>query len=174
MAQQAGDADAIAVELHERYWKRLTLFASRRLRDPGAAEDIAQETLRRVLEALRGNRVENLNALPGFVFQTARNICMHRGRSAKRERGALLRFSSGAADSLDEDPVREMVSRERIAALREAMGALEPSERELLNLLYVEALDTLTIAARLEIDSGALRVRKHRLLRKLSELVGNG
>src|SRR5215210_944472 len=78
-------SDEIAVELNDRFWKRLCVFAARRLRDRYAAEDVAQETLRRALEALRDRRVENLDALPAFIFQTARNICMHYGRSVRRE-----------------------------------------------------------------------------------------
>ena len=173
VSQQADAADAIAAELHERYWKRLLLFASSRLRDAAAAEDVAQETLRRVLEALRGQRVENLNALPGFVFQTARNICMHRGRSTRRERGALFRFSSGSSEIAEDNPADALLTRERLAAVREAVGKLEPSERQLLEMLYVEVLDTREIAARMSIDPGTLRVRKHRLLKRLAEMLGN-
>jgi DNA-directed RNA polymerase specialized sigma24 family protein len=54
-----------------------------------AAEDIAQETLKRGLEALRAGRIRNPDALGGYLFQTALRLCMHRGRSAgAREEGA--------------------------------------------------------------------------------------
>lgn len=173
MSQQAHSEEAIAGELHERYWKRLLFFASRRLRDAAAAEDVAQETLRRVLEALRAQRVENLDALPAFVFQTARNICMHRGRSVRRERGALLRFASGSSEVSDDDPVGGLLTRERLDDVRAAVGELDSAERQMLEMLYVEVLDTQTIAGRLGIDPGTLRVRKHRLLKRLAAMLGN-
>src|SRR5438128_418031 len=61
-AQAAGssDPDAMAAELSLRFHDRLRFFAARRLRDKNLAEDVAQETLRRALEALRARRVDNL------------------------------------------------------------------------------------------------------------------
>jgi DNA-directed RNA polymerase specialized sigma24 family protein len=40
-------------------------------------------------------------------------------------------------------------------------------------MLYVHALDTAEVARRLRIDSGALRVRKHRALQRLAGILGN-
>src|SRR5262249_15834643 len=50
--------DELASELTAQFWDRLRFFAMRRLRDAALAEDVAQETLRRTLEALRGGRIE--------------------------------------------------------------------------------------------------------------------
>lgn len=165
--------ETITAELHQNYWKRLFLFASRRVPDAATAEDVAQETLRRVVAALSEQRIENLNALPGFVFQTARNICMHQARSARREKGALLRFSreprSGGAD-----PLRQIESEQRVDALRRAIGLLDPDEQGLLRILYVEGLSNQEAAQRLSLDPGTLRVRKHRLLKRLAEQVSIG
>lgn len=172
MRREEEGADAITVELHDRFWKRLVLFASRRVSDSSSAEDIAQETLRRVFEALRDHRVENLDALPGFVFQTARNICMHHGRSARRERTAMQRFSSGAATMTEGSAVGDLVASERAQALDRAIAELQDADRNLLRLLFVDGLDTQTVALRLQIDAGTLRVRKHRLLKRLSDIVG--
>lgn len=168
-----GSADDVTAELHDRYWKRLCIFAARRLRDRSAAEDIAQETLRRVIEALRENKVEKLEALPAFVFQTARNICLHYGRSARRQEGALLRFRSGLDDVSNDDPLLTLVDEARAAAVRQAMDRLDEDDRQLLRVLYADDLKTSEIAQRLGIDAGTLRVRKHRALKRLAELVGN-
>jgi RNA polymerase sigma-70 factor (ECF subfamily) len=170
---RGGSAEEVTAELHERYWKRLCIFAARRLRDRSAAEDVAQETLRRVIEALRENKVEKLEALPAFVFQTARNICMHHGRSARRQEGALVRFAGGATSTADDDPLVNLVDEARAEAVRRAMEQLDDDDRELLRMLYVDDLKTSEIAARLGIDAGTLRVRKHRALKRLAEIVGN-
>ena len=164
-------ADAIETELYSRFWKRLVMFASRRVPVGSQAEDVAQETLRRVLEAVRNQRVENLEALPAFVFQTARNVCMHLGRSARRERGALLKFSLVTPSVASENPVRDLLDQERINVLRDAIGTLDSAEQEFLQMLYVEGVDTPTLARRLGVDPGTLRVRKHRLVRRLAEAV---
>lgn len=170
----AGSAEGITAELHGRYWKRLCVFAARRLRDRFAAEDVAQETLRRVIEALRDNKVEKLEALPAFVFQTARNICMHYGRSSRREEGALVRFRGGMTGTADDDPLASLVDSSRAETVRRAMEQLDAGDRDLLRMLYVDALKTSEIARRLGIDTGTLRVRKHRALKRLSEIVRSG
>ena len=69
--------DALAADVAVRYRERLILFAARRLKNRAAAEDAAQETLRRVLDALRQGRVRDLQALPAFTFETARHVCQH-------------------------------------------------------------------------------------------------
>jgi RNA polymerase sigma-70 factor, ECF subfamily len=169
----SGGAADVAAELNDRFWKRLCIFAARRLRDRSAGEDVAQETLRRVIEALRENKIEKLEALPAFVFQTARNICMHYGRSFRREESALIRFRGGMRESSDDDPLTALVDESRRAEVRRALDALDADDRNLLRLLYVDALPTPEIARRLGIDPGTLRVRKHRALKRLADVMGN-
>lgn len=165
------DADALAAVLAERFTLRLRLFALRRLRDAAAAEDTVQEALREVLKALRAGRIANTEALPGFAFQTAKNLCMHHGRSAGRRQRALLEFSRlSRADT--EDPLLVLVQEERRAAVREALARLEKDDRELLALSFEEGLDAVEIGRRLGAAPGAVRVRKHRALRKLAALLG--
>ncbi len=168
-------AEALAAELTERFWKRLCVFAARRLRDRSAAEDVAQETLRRVLEALREEKIDNLEALPGFVFQTARNICLHHGRSARREESALLKFRAGLQTTSgdEEDPLVGLIDGARREQVQEALRRLQDDDRELLRMLYVDGLKSVEIARRLGVDVGTLRVRKHRALRRLAEILGN-
>lgn len=167
-------AETLAADLAERFWMRLRMFAARRLRDRNAAEDVAQETIRRVLEALRGQKIRNLDALPAFVFQTARYICLHEARSARREGAALFMFSGGQATTTgpEDDPVTGLIDRARREEVRAAIQRLGPEDRELLQLLYVEAADSAEIARRLGIDPGTLRVRKHRALKRLALLLG--
>jgi len=170
-----GSAADVAAELNERFWKRLCIFAARRLRDRSAAEDVAQETLRRVIEALRQEKIEKLEALPAFVFQTARNICLHYGRSARRQESALLRFRGGLQTSSgeEEDPLAVLVDEARRAEVREALEKLEDDDRKLLRMLYVDGLENAEISRRLGVDPGTLRVRKHRALKRLADLIGN-
>jgi RNA polymerase sigma-70 factor, ECF subfamily len=161
-------------QLTARFWERVRLFAARRLRDQSAAEDVAQETLRRVLEALRNGRVENLDALPGFVFQTAQHLCLQQYRSSGREERALERLGRAGRPSGEADPLRGLIAEERRHAVLTALDRLAPDERELLRLLYYEQVDPARVAERLGVTPGNLRVRKHRLLRKLGQLLDQG
>jgi RNA polymerase sigma-70 factor (ECF subfamily) len=161
------EADALAADLAERFRERLRLFAARRVFDPAAAEDVAQEALRRTLEALRGGRIADPERLPGFVFETARNICMHHGRGRGREARALSRLGPEGAPS--EDPLQALISRERRDAVGRALETLGPDDRRLLKLMYGEGLDAAEAGRLLEVSPEAVRVRKHRALRRLAE-----
>jgi RNA polymerase sigma-70 factor (ECF subfamily) len=161
--------------LAEQFRGRLVLFALRRTGNAAVAEDLAQETLRIVLQALREGRVENPAALPGFVFQTAEHLCLKHFRSAGREARALGRLTPAALRATSgEDPLAALISDERRLAVRAALERLEPADRDLLLALYYNQEDTAGLAQRLGITAGALRVRKHRILRRLAELLGDG
>ncbi len=165
----AGASDEAA--LVRRFRERLRLFAVRRLRDSAAAEDVAQETLRRVVEACRAGRLENPAALPAFVFQTANHICLQQYRSSSREGRALLRLGGEDPQNVDPHPLATLIGDERRAAVRDALDRLSTEDRGLLRMMYYEEMDTGSLARRLGVTPGALRVRKHRVLARLAALL---
>lgn len=161
--------------LVQRYWERLRVFALRRLGDVASAEDVAQETMDRVLAARREGRLRLEEALPGFVFSTARNICLHRARAAGREERAIRRLGANEDDgATTDDALTTLVSEERRAAVRSALALLGPDDHRLLLSLYFEQLDPADLARRLDCSIGALRVRKHRALQRLAEVLATG
>jgi RNA polymerase sigma-70 factor (ECF subfamily) len=167
------ESDALAAQLSERFRDRLRFFAARRLRDRDAAEDVAQEVLRRTLEALRAGKVENREALPAFLFQTARHVCMQWGRSEGRKARAFTRLESQSTEAdPKEDPLTDLITEQRREKVREAFEHLGPGDREVLSLSYVEALGAEEIATRLNLTTGAVRVRRHRALNRLAEIMG--
>ena len=167
--------------LEQRFLTRLRLFATRWLGDAQAGEDAAQEALRRVLQALADGRVRQPEALPAFVYQTARHVCSHQHRAASRERRMLVRY--GAEPLMEEsnpNPLYELVSDERKAEVRRALAALDAEDRDLLYALYVDEQEPRELANELRVSDGALRTRKHRALKRLGrqldavERSGNG
>lgn len=156
----------------ESYRARLRVFAARHLRDRAAAEDVAQETLTRGLESLRAGRIRNPAALGGYLFQTALRLCMHRSRSAGREKRALQRFGSGGGEASDESPLAGLISAEERSSVLDAMGALPQDDRTLLELTYRDELDSEEIGRRLGVTAGAVCVRRHRAIRRLAKLLG--
>lgn len=160
---------ADAALLEKRFLGRLRLFATRWLGDVHAGEDAAQEALRRVLQALAEGRVRQPEALPAFVYQTARHVCSHQHRARSRERRTLARY--GAEPLLDDpvpDPLQELVADERKAEVQGALAAMDEEDRELLSALYIHEQTPREIADELKVTDGALRTRKHRALQRLS------
>ena len=166
-ARSFPSAEALAAQ----FWDRIRVFACRRVKDPALAEDVAQETLRRVLDAIAAHRVRDPDALPAFVFQTARHICMQRARSETREAAALERLHGGGDAPAVTDALRELVTEEERAAVRRALALLEERDRTLLHLLYFEQVEAAEAAHRLGVTPGALRVRKHRALVRLASVL---
>lgn len=175
----AAEATPISPALHaapdetglvRQFRERLRLFALRRLRDAAAAEDVAQETLRRVLEACRAGRLQDPSALSSFVFQTAQHICLQQFRTHGRE-GRALRRLTGEDPPETAHPLAALIGDERRAAVRQALAQLSGEDRELLRQLYYEGTDTAVLAQRMGLTTGALRVRKHRVLGRLAALL---
>jgi RNA polymerase sigma-70 factor (ECF subfamily) len=166
-------AESFAAALEE-FRDRIRLFAARRLRDWSEAEDVAQEALRRALEAFHAGRIVNPDALPAFLYQTAVHICQHRGRSAGREARALRRVgaSNGPVRADAAGPLEALISAERQAAVRRALERLDAGDREVLTMTYADALEAAEIGRRLNLSAGNVRVRRHRALRRLAELLG--
>lgn len=173
MASPKPVSEALEQDLAARFWERLRVFGTRRLGDPALAEDLAQEVLRRVAEALRHGRVEKIDALAGFVFQTATHLCLHHYRSRGREERALALLREMAPGSAGPGPLDALVSEEARTAVRQALVRLSADDRDLLHRLYFDDEDTAETARRLQLTPGALRVRKHRALARLAGLLGD-
>jgi RNA polymerase sigma-70 factor (ECF subfamily) len=172
--QAAGGADEIEglVARLETFRGRLRIFAARRLRDWEAAEDVSQETLIRVHQALREGRIRNLDALPGYIFQTAARICLHRIRSAGRERRALERLGSSSAGPDDEPTLPRLISAEERLGVLGALAQMDADDRTVLELTFRDELDSAEIGRRLGISAGAVCVRRHRAIRRLAKRMG--
>jgi RNA polymerase sigma-70 factor (ECF subfamily) len=171
----APDYEKAERELASRFGDRIRIFAAHRLHDAAAAEDIAQDTLRAVVAALRDRKIQNLDALPGFVFTTARNLCMHWTRSVARESAAFQRFRTTQSDAPEEshDALRDLIDEDRRRIVRKALNILSPDDRNLLSLLYFGGMSSDEAAVQLSITSAAVRVRKHRALQRLARLLGD-
>jgi RNA polymerase sigma-70 factor, ECF subfamily len=168
---KAWDSPSDEAGLVRQFRERLRLFALRRLRDSAAAEDVAQETLRRVVEACRAGQLRNPSALPSFLFQTAHHICLQHFRSSSREGRALQRLGSEDAQNRDPHPLTALIGDEQRNAVRDALERLSPEDRDLLRKMYYEEVDSRVLAQSLGVTAGALRVRKHRVLARLAALL---
>jgi RNA polymerase sigma factor (sigma-70 family) len=166
---------AQGAELAARFWDRLRVVAARRTGDAAAANEIARETLRRVADAMRSGQLERPAALPALVFQTVRPVC------AERQRVAPLEPSAGAPSETRRgdqgrrrvaiETLRSLIADERRRDVGQAFRSLRDGDQKVLRLVYLDRLNVDQIAARLGSTAGAVRVRKHRALRRLADYV---
>lgn len=142
------------------------IIALRRMADPHLAQDVAQETLVRALEALDRGRVEDLSRLPAYVRAIARNVIADHYRST---RGAI---SLGAASKFElsadsGNPLRELLTEEERRQVRAALGYLSQGDREILRQCYFEGLSPKAIAERNGEPAPRVWKRKSRALARL-------
>ena len=147
------------------------LLALRKLGDRDAAEDVAQETIARTLDALANGRVDNPDRLAAFVRGIARHIIADLAGAGRRERS--LDELPGSAEPADStrDALQALTDDEERAHLAAALRSLSRADRELLHLAFGEGLTPTEIAARLNEPSERIRKRKSRALERLREAV---
>lgn len=156
--------DLDPVEL-QRIHEGARIIALRRLGDLEAAEEAAQETVARLLEALREGRFREGGDLGLF----ARGIARHVVTDVLRQRGRVLPFHAEAAagPGAGTDPLDRLVADEEATRVHEALEALSPEDRRLLRLCFYEGLAPGEVAARLGEPGTRIRKRKSRALERL-------
>lgn len=137
---RAGDAGAEHA-LVERYSRGLTFILRRATCDPSSAEDLLQETLRIVIERLRGVGLEQPERLAGFIRRTARNLAMADNRRAARRRASPVETQVGLSDP-SPTPLSRVLQGERVRLVRRLVGELRTDrDRQILYRYYLAEED---------------------------------
>ncbi len=153
--------------LFERHHRRVYGFCRRLTGNPAAAEDLVQEVFMRLLRYRESYR-------PGaefapWMYTLARNACLDHLRSRQ--------VPTVGEVEIDERPGGEpsafetTAGREEVRRLQRAFRRLSAGERELLVLARLEGRRYQEIAELLECSVGAVKLRVHRAVRRLQELV---
>ena len=133
------------------------------LRDADLAEEVAQESLSRLLSAIREGRPRNRASLGAFARSIARNVIVDTLRS--RQRLTPLGPEHDAASK--ENPLESLVTAEQSARLRGALERLTGKDRELLRLSFFEGLSPQELAEQTGEPATRIRKRKERALERL-------
>ncbi|WP_165423393.1 RNA polymerase sigma factor [Ktedonosporobacter rubrisoli] len=141
-------------------------------------EDVVQETL---LEAWR--HLENLRE-PGRFSSWLDGVCRNVCKRHLRTRMASLQTShlDTSEDEIEPsvldlpdpfaiDPAEELERLDRQALLDRALGHLETSTREMIELCYLAEIPQREVAERLDMSIGALELRLHRARRQLRRVL---
>jgi RNA polymerase sigma-70 factor (ECF subfamily) len=177
--------------LFERHLDRLgrlvELRMDRRLAARVDGSDIVQETLAEAAQRLPDYLRERPLPFYPWVRQLAlrqladqyRRHVQAGCRSVTREAPGDLPLSDRSAAVLaarlkadDTGPSEKLLRKELVAAVRAVLGRLDPADREVLVLRYVEQVSTRDAAAIMGLTAEGLKSRQRRALERFSRLVG--
>jgi RNA polymerase sigma-70 factor (ECF subfamily) len=163
----AGDRKAEA-ELVEFFGPRVFAILCARTRDREASRDLLHDALIGILKAVRQGELREAGKLPAFVASVARNIAhTHlRGRARARlsqpiQEDDLAAPGHGAA----------FEAAERQALVQQALLQLDATDRAILTRILSEGQKLADIARSLGMSQEAVRQRKSRALKKITEIV---
>jgi RNA polymerase sigma-70 factor (ECF subfamily) len=124
-------------------------------------EDVRQETLLRVLKALRrGAGIDHPERFGGFVNTVCNHVLLEFLHKQARHPPLDENAPEQADDSIDLDA--GLVNEQRKRAVAKAMDELPQRDRDILRLIFFEELDRAEICRRMAVDGDYLRVLLHR------------
>ncbi len=177
---RAGHEDAYR-ELLRRYQRPVFSLIYRMVRDRELAEDLAQETFVKVLNALDSYRSEF--KFSSWIFKIANNAAIDHLRRRQLDTLSLdgapqattpERVEATALQVSDrgESPLQEMEARELGSAIEQAIGKLRPEYRACIILRHIEDRPYEEIADILDLPLGTVKTYIHRARAELKDALG--
>jgi RNA polymerase sigma-70 factor (ECF subfamily) len=162
---------AAAGELFERHSPALLRFTDRLLSDRTAAEEVTQEVFVKVIT--RAHQYDGRAEVASWLFAIAANACRDRRRRERRASVVPLEAIAEPAQK-GESIESRLLSRERRAAVRQALSDLSEEQREALVLARYHGLPYSEIASVLGISVGAVKTRIFRAVETLKSRFTEG
>ncbi len=161
------EACARLVRLHQAPVYRLLV---RLCRDAHLAEDLTQETFAAAWEGIEGFR--GSSALGTWLHRIAYRRFLDARRRRTRVAPAEPHEAIDQAPSRGPDPLEEVLADERSRRLHRALDMLDPAERDVLVLHYLQGLSLRETAAVLDEPTGTVKWRTSQALERLRALMG--
>lgn len=161
------DPNAVAA-IHERYFPELFRYARYRLGDASLAEDLASETLVRMLEAVVSGRGPK-TSLRGWLVGTMANLVNDHFRQV------YARPTSDLPDHLlndDPDPSDQAAQREQERELRTAMALLTAEQQHVLSLRFGNGYSLEETAVIMGKNPNAIKALQFRAVTALRKQIG--
>lgn len=155
---RASDPDAWEA-LYRRVYPGLLAYARRRL-DGDRARDAVAETMARAVAGIERFAWKG-GGFDAWLFGILRHVVIDAHRARAQHRGEPIDQGDGAG------PLDHVLDGEEAAALRSAFDALDPADRELLELRVVAGLSAEAVGSVLSKRPGAIRMAQSRALGRL-------
>jgi len=160
-----GDHEAEA-EICRRMGPRIRLYGLRHLRSPSAADDLVQQVLLKVIEALRNARLREPDKLAQFVLGICRMTVLDLRRSSNRQKELLAIFGG---DLVPDPPPMPTLDDRQLAS---CVQALKERERSVVVMAFYDEQTAAETARALGISEANVRVIRHRALQQLRDCMG--
>jgi RNA polymerase sigma-70 factor, ECF subfamily len=160
-----GDPEAEA-EMCRRMGPRIRLYGLRHLRSPAAADDLEQQVLLKVLEALRSARLREPAKLVQFVLGTCRMTVLDLRRATHRQQEILAMFEGDLRP--DCPPVPMVEDRQLVRCVQ----ALKERERTVVVMTFYDDHTAAETARSLGTSEANVRVIRHRAIQQLRVCMG--
>jgi RNA polymerase sigma-70 factor (ECF subfamily) len=165
-----GDAASFG-EIVRKYRYLVYAVALQIVKDPAAAQDVAQETFISAFAALKDLR--SADTFPSWLRKIARNKALawrkEQGRLAPLEDAGVLRSPIEASEMEKEDERKEADAFR--AEVRKVVSSLSDALRFPVLLCYIDGVPTAEAARFLGITEGAVRKRLHDGRKKLQQRI---
>ncbi len=169
-------------ELIRRYQRPVFSLVFRMVRDRELAEDLAQETFIKVLNAIDSYRPEY--KFSSWIFKIANNAAIDHLRrrnldtlsldgSPHAETAEAIEATTLQIGSDAESPLEEVANRELGSQIEEAIGQLRPEYRSCILLRHVEGRPYEEIAEILDLPLGTVKTYIHRARNELRILLAD-
>ena len=163
-----GDESAFLL-LYERHRTPVFRFACRMLGSAQLAEDVTQECFLSILRRPEAFRAERAS-LRTYMCAIVRHLALKQLR--KRGQETLLddppdEPKAAAWTTSAESPLETVMGDEKASAVRRAVEALPPLQREAVVLFEYQEMSLADIAAACDIDVGTVKSRLHRARERL-------
>jgi RNA polymerase sigma-70 factor (ECF subfamily) len=172
---QGGDGDAYG-KLVVKYQDLVYNAVYRMVGREDEAADIAQEAFVKGWRAL--GSFEGRAQFGTWIYRIAINACISDRRGMKRRKATSLNSAmrgsddeEGGLDVADgaPEPAEQLVDRENVRLVQEAIGEMEPEFRTMIVMRDMEGRPYEEIAAVLEVPVGTVRSRLHRARQALKD-----
>jgi RNA polymerase sigma-70 factor (ECF subfamily) len=169
---QQGDASA-AESLAESMFAPLSNYARRSLGDPQSSDDVAQETIIRVIKNI--HKYQAGTRFRAWVYRIALNLC--RNKATRKRHISYEGIPENAMAALPKrpdkvGPVDAATQNDEVRRVREALAQLSEPFQEIVHLRLYQGLSFREISEALDVPEGTLKSRMHHAVRHLRTILG--
>jgi RNA polymerase sigma-70 factor, ECF subfamily len=167
LAKRIGEGQREAEEeVCRRMGPRIRLYGLRHLRSASAADDLVQQVLLKMLEALRAGRLREPDKVAHFVLGTCRMTVIDLRRTARRQEELLQEFGSMLVpdQTASRDPDADRLTR--------CVQSLKERERSVVVMTFYDERSAAESGRFLGLSEANVRVIRHRAIKQLRACMG--